>query len=143
MSFRVPEPARVRTHRELASTAADGNNGAFWFDSCAPGWRLFVIASDGDGWEHVSVHADRRGQARTPTWAEMTLVKDLFWDADDAVMQLHPPRASYVNLHPHTLHLWRPIAIAIPLPPTYMVGPRTSRDPASSSTTASPEGSDE
>jgi hypothetical protein len=129
----------------MASSAADGANGAFTVDSPEPGWRLALICSDGtdgtpegSGWEHVSVHAYRTRktgrtiilgydvgkpeiQARTPTWAEMAFVKALCWDDEDVVMQLHPARASYVNVHPHVLHLWRPRHATIPTPPVGLV----------------------
>jgi len=52
----------------------------------------------------------------------MAFVKDLCWDDDDVVMQLHPRKADYVNDHPHTLHLWRPIDREIPTPPTIFIG---------------------
>lgn len=54
----------------------------------------------------------------------MCQVKAIFWDKDDVVMQLHPAESEYVNFHKYCLHLWRPIGIAIPVPPTYMVGPK-------------------
>lgn len=131
MSFRVPESARITTHRDLGSTSADGNNGAFVLDSPEPGWQLFMICSDGtdphapegDGWEHVSVHARRGDRARTPTWKEMAHVKRIYWDAEDVVMQLHPRESEYVNCHPHVLHLWRPRHADIPTPPAILVGP--------------------
>ena len=80
--------------------------------------QLTIVFSDGLGWEHVSVSTP----GRCPNWDEMTFVKYLFWSPDDAVMQLHPPRSSYVNQHPHCLHLWRPQGVAIPLPPSILVG---------------------
>ncbi len=133
MSFHVPELARDTTHPILASTSADGNNGAFFIESPEPGWRLALIASDGSEapdqpdwqWEHVSVHAYRAaGQSpRTPTWREMAYVKDLCWDGEDVVIQFHPRKSEYVNYHPFTLHLWRPINQVIPMPPPILVGP--------------------
>lgn len=48
----------------------------------------------------------------------------MFWDAEDVVMQLHPAQSVYVNHHPGCLHLWRPVSIAIPTPPAWMVGPK-------------------
>jgi hypothetical protein len=136
MSFHVPEAARDTTHPQLGSTSAAGNNGAFFLQSPEPGWRLAVIASDSSdpgipdewrGWEHVSVHAFRDAarnlvRMRTPTWKEMAFVKDLFWDGDDVVMQLHPRKSEYVNNHPHTLHLWRSTRTPIPTPPSILVG---------------------
>ena len=109
----------------LAGTAADGNNGAFSFPSPEAGWYLACLASDGEGWEHVSIHAYNgiRTKQRTPTWKEMCYVKRLFWDGEDVVMQLHPSEEQYVNCHQHVLHLWRPTGQAIPQPPAEFVGP--------------------
>ena len=127
--FHVPEDRRVDLplSHALSSTIASGNNGAFDFVGPVPGWRLLVIASDGGGWEHVSVHAAReRGlrdvQTRVPTWAEMVFIKNEFWGPEDVVMQLHPRQSVYVNQHPHVLHLWRPLDKVIPEPPPEFVG---------------------
>jgi len=133
MSFHVPEVARLERHPlpEFSTTAADGNNGAFIVASVEPGWALFFIASDGLGWEHVSVTARRvaRGeQVRTPTWKEMHFIKSLCWDPEDVVMQLHPRASEYVNCHPNCLHLWRPLGAEIPTPPAMLVGPVTRQE---------------
>ena len=87
------------------------------------GCKLLIIACDGDvdelgGWEHVSVSTERR----IPNWIEMSFVKDLFWSADECVVQYHPPRSQYVNNHPRCLHLWRPRDGKFPIPPTILVG---------------------
>lgn len=92
--------------------------------------RLYCLATDGDdtGWEHVSITVrNRRGLplGRCPTWEQMAKVKDTFWPADQAVMQLHPPASDYVNAHPFCLHLWRPTLSTIPLPPSILVGPKS------------------
>lgn len=79
---------------------------------------LRIIASREMGWEHVSV--SRRGKC--PSWSEMDYVKRLFWDDEEPVMQLHPPRSQWVNNHTHCLHLWKPMNQEIPLPPSIMVG---------------------
>jgi hypothetical protein len=123
--FHVPKRSRIVSGPQ-ATTWVDGNNGAFEFDSPSPGWSLFVICSDGGGWEHVSVHARRKnGPPRIPTWREMCFVKSLFWDPEDVAMQLHPRESEYVNQHPCVLHLWRPTTAVIPTPPSIMVGLRT------------------
>jgi hypothetical protein len=80
---------------------------------------LRIIASDGMGWDHVSVSlADR-----CPTWDEMEWVKRELWDPGDCVMQLHVPVADHKNCHPYCLHLWRPQFAEIPRPPAIMVAP--------------------
>lgn len=127
MSFHVPELSRggPMTHPALHGTSIDGNNGAFDIASPEPGWRLAFVTSDGESWEHVSIHAYNviRTKQRTPTWKEMSYIKRLCWDGDDVVMQLHPRESEYVNCHPYVLHLWRPTAAAIPTPPSMLVGP--------------------
>lgn len=126
MSFHAPNQYRVRNGR-LGTPDSMGNCGLFRIPAGRKGVTLRVIAHDGldlpegyDGfaWEHVSASYPDR----CPTWAEMCIVKDLFWDAEDAVMQLHPPRSTWVNCHPFCLHLWRPLGVAVPLPPPVMVG---------------------
>lgn len=116
MTFHVPNKFRVRTGR-IASTNNFGNNGAFEV-RLLHGQTVFVIASDGAGWEHVSV--SRRD--RCPTWDEMCQIKSLFWDDDDCIVQYHPPRSEYISNHPYCLHLWRQIGIEFPVPPSIFVG---------------------
>lgn len=90
--------------------------------------QLRVIASDGNDWleiydppvwEHVSVSLPHR----CPTWEELDFIKNLWWREDETVIQLHVPRDRHVNYHPFCLHLWKPVGIAIPLPPPSTVGP--------------------
>ena len=130
MSFHVPELSRDTTHPQLGTNRLDGNNGLFDLESPLPGWRLTLICSDGGNWEHVSVHAYRQrlsgAQTRTPSWNEMCYVKNLCWDDEDVVMQLHPRRSEYVNQHPNVLHLWCPLKQAIPEPPSLFVGIKDS-----------------
>lgn len=79
------------------------------------GIKLKILSSGVDhqyGWEHVSVSSE----VRPPIWEEMCWIKDLFWTDEECVMQLHPPKADYVNNHPNCLHLWRPLKAEIPRP---------------------------
>lgn len=121
------EKGRVR-YGELASSERDGFNGAFQITGPC-GASLTIIASAGDDWaslfpppafEHVSVSL----RNRCPNWLEMSYVKDLFWAAEECVIQYHPPRSQYVNHHPHCLHLWKPVGVELPLPPSLAVGPK-------------------
>ncbi|HEX6827111.1 MAG TPA: hypothetical protein VF077_12410 [Nitrospiraceae bacterium] len=120
--FHVPHPHRIRSG-PLASEDRAGNNGAFCFPGLLPGRELWAIASDGLDWEHVSLHAaNRTNKLFVPNWQEMCYIKALFWDAEDTVIQIHPPQSTYINMHPATLHLWRPIGQEIPLPHPLLVG---------------------
>src|SRR5262252_10648576 len=121
--FHVPEAARV-LNGPMGTRPDEGQYGAFYLPSPEPGWMLATIASDGGddatpeaiGWEHVSVNAIRGKQSRVPTWKEMAFIKDQFWDAEDVVVQFHPPKSEYVNNHPTVLHLWRWTGGAFPRP---------------------------
>lgn len=83
--------------------------------TCGP---LRVIASSGEGWDHVSVSTE----SRCPSWNEMEFVKRSFFYPEECVMQLHVPEAEHVNHMPFCLHLWRPTFMVIPRPPNRLVG---------------------
>jgi hypothetical protein len=93
--------------------------GAFHFKLSDDGPGFVVVASNGDGWDHVSVST----KDRCPTWEEMDRIKRLFFRPDEVAMQLHVAEADHISRHPYTLHLWRPHGTkrAIPLPPPIMV----------------------
>ena len=84
------------------------------------GWDGSVICSIGAGWEHVSVSPYVR--RITPLWDDMCKLKDMFWNEDEAVIQIHPPKADYVNNMPNCLHLWRCYYKEMVLPPSCLVG---------------------
>lgn len=113
---------RLRTGPYGSPVGADF--GAFFIPGPC-GRDLKVIASPGDAdenipWEHVSVSL----QNRCPNWPEMDYIKRLFWDDEETVMQLHPPRSTWINNYEYCLHLWRPLGVEIPLPPPIAVGVR-------------------
>jgi hypothetical protein len=118
--FHVPEEKRI-TQGMLASDKSFGNNGYFVLESFRRGRTFVIVASNGMGWEHVSVHVEEGKRQQLPTWREMCFVKDIFWDSEDVVMQLHPRKSQYVNHDPFTLHLWRPVDVPIPTPPIILV----------------------
>jgi len=117
VTFHVPNQYRIR-RGQFGTDESYGNNGAFFVPQ-RPGLPPYkIIASDGEGWEHVSVSLPDR----VPTWEEMCALKSLFWDDEDCVVQFHPPRADYVNNHSRCLHVWRPVGIDMPRPPSWLVG---------------------
>lgn len=105
---------------EFMGMMGDEHNGAFMIKIKGEGF--YIIASDGGGWDHVSISPVKAH--KTPSWTIMCLVKDLFFNEDEAVMQLHVAKKDWVNLHENCLHLWKPQKQSIPLPPSIMVGPK-------------------
>jgi len=86
-------------------------------------YGFVAIVSWGEGWDHVSVRVAGYLEAHgcIPTWDEMTYIKSLFFRPEETALQYHPPESMYVNHHPHVLHLWRPQAANIPMPPLELV----------------------
>jgi hypothetical protein len=78
---------------------------------------LRIIADAGQGWDHVSVST----AMRCPTWEEMDMVKDMFFKVHEVAMQLHVPKKDHINIHPFTLHLWRPHKGGVPRPDGWRV----------------------
>lgn len=110
-------------------------NGDYWSRPFEPfgaflvlgpcGRKMLMIVSDGmdpdpklHGWEHVSVSVEGN---HPPNWQEMCWVKDKFWNDEETVLQFHPKKSEYVNIHPNVLHLWRNVGLDHPLPPTITV----------------------
>jgi hypothetical protein len=118
--YRDTSPATVAWYGGVG----DDTCGAFFVPSPTDRADLKVIASSGDGWDHVSVSRPNR----CPNWPEMEHVKRLFFRDDETAMQLHVPPADHISIHPNCLHLWRPQNVDLPRPPGWMVGP--VKDPA-------------
>ena len=84
-----------------------------------------IIASNGMGWDHVSVCLRSRDKKffveRCCTWEEMCYIKKVFFRPDEVVVQYHPAESDYINVHKYVLHLWRPQVEKLPTPQTIMV----------------------
>lgn len=106
--------------KRIYGCAGDEGNGIFNVKSPIDGVTMIIIASNGEGWDHVSV--SRRN--RCPNWAEMEHVKRLFFEDDETACQFHVPPSDHVNFHENCLHLWRPQTTELPRPPAYMVAPK-------------------
>lgn len=123
-------PTKVEPYRivdgEWRSSESDGMMGAFIIPGPC-GMALKVIVSDGrdwadcdlsgESWDHVSVSLPNR----CPNWIEMSFVKNLFFEDEEVVMELHVAKSQHINAHPNCLHLWRPHVTPIPLPPARTV----------------------
>ena len=104
-----------RIRHPLNDDYGDDGNGCFIMGFNG---RLYkIIASSGYGWEHISVSSEKF----TPGWEVMCRIKNMFFNDDEVVMQLHPAKKDYINNCTTCLHLWRPLEQAIPLPPKEFV----------------------
>ena len=113
---------RDRRVLEMYGSFGDGGNGVFRLLCQRTGTYLHCLASNGEGWDHVSVSVAHR----IPNWLEMDFAKRTFFADDETAMQLHVPPSDHVNHHPFCLHLWRPNdGREIPRPPAIFVGPVT------------------
>lgn len=105
--FKAPEDHRVRVGN-MRTTEEHGNNGVF---KIIEGYRsevqIVCIASDQNGWENVSVAVKKNGKTISPTHGQMQKVKELFWEAEDCVMQFYPPKSQSPKKGSKILYLWR------------------------------------
>ena len=95
----------------------DGISGVIYMPSR---WEGSIVVSNDAGWEHVSV-APRKKHIM-PSWEDMCFIKNLFWNEDEAVIQIHPAKSEYVSNVPNCLHLWRCSYKEMVLPPKILVG---------------------
>lgn len=136
------------TKGALASTPKSGVVGAFIIPTNSistlnktetlnqPGHYLQIISHDGKsgfyegkgegtGWEHVSVTVlhSPTGETYCPLWEQMAVVKQAFWTPEERVVQYHPKKSEYVDMHKDVLHLFRPLDTEVPSPPTDLLAP--------------------
>ena len=77
-----------------------------------PRWSGSVVFGFNEGgWEHVSVSPYG---GKMPTWDDMCTIKDIFWEDEEAVIQIHPKKSEYVNIVDNCLHLWRNKEMELP-----------------------------
>lgn len=117
------EEIKKNGYLKIKKEGKDGFGGTFYDKKSR--CNLNFIMSWGAGWEHCSVSMP----IRTPSWEQMCVMKDLFWDENEVCFQLHPAKKDYVNNHPYCLHIWKSIDEEIPLPPTIMVGLKNNYSP--------------
>lgn len=105
-----------------AETKNDGMGGKY-YDKYTGKWLNFIFSYQ-MGWEHLSVSMP----SRTPTWEQMCIMKDIFWNKNEACVEYHPREEDYVNNHKHCLHIWRPTHEPLPTPPSILVGFRSEEE---------------
>ena len=106
--------SHIAKHCRQGGSPEDG--GGLWMMP-RYGITFTVIASWGEGWDHVSVSLLNR----IPAWDEMCWVKDLFFEPEEIAVQFHPRASEYKNVHPNCLHLWRCQDEPQPTPPLEFV----------------------
>ena len=111
-----PDIEKYRLVTKYGSSGAP-KGGAFEIPYGRAGSWLRIIASNGGGWDHVSVSL----VDRCPTWFEMEFVKRLFFKPDETAWQYHVPPSDHVNRHPYVLHIWRKHGFKMPMPPKDLV----------------------
>lgn len=107
---------KYRIKEGMFKTKAFDRFGAFEISADVRTLRV-IVAPDDKLWEHISVSLPNR----CPNWPEMCMIKELFWDDEDTVIQFHPKKSEYVNNHRYCLHLWK-YNEEIPTPPSILVG---------------------
>lgn len=114
----------MKTIEEIKSTKnlkilEEGFDGlfGFYYDSLS-GKELKFVFSWGRGWEHLSVST----RHKIPTWEQMCIMKDIFWNDEEVCVEYHPKKSEYVNNHPYCLHIWKPIDVELPTPEVELIG---------------------
>lgn len=111
------EEIKKQPNLMIKELSDDGGFG-YIFQRMKP-WATVLFSWSG-GWEHVSVSP--LNKRILPTWEEMCKLKDMFFLAEEWVVQYHPAESEYVNNVPNCLHLWRPLKQDMPVPPAILTG---------------------
>ena len=93
------------------------NNAAFVIPYYGVSMLRVIASRAGRGWDHVSVSLPDR----PPTWYELEHVRKLLFFDNEVAVQYHVPSQDHVNIHPNTLHMWRPVHKKLPMPPKELV----------------------
>lgn len=111
------EEIRKTPNLVIEAEAENDGMGGKYYDRVNNKWLNFIFSYQ-MGWEHLSVSMP----SKTPSWEQMCMMKDVFWNKDEACVQYHPKEEDYVNMHQHCLHIWKPTEQELPTPPHILVG---------------------
>lgn len=119
--MKFPEQFRWKEGPHPMYRSNTGDDFGFFIVSGSNHRQMKCMATSGDEtkWEHVSISLVN-DPFKLPTWREMCIVKELFWDDTECVVQFHPPKADHVNDR-EVLHLWRWNGGEFPMPPKICV----------------------
>lgn len=109
------EEIKSTNNLQILAEAHDGIKGLY-FDRENKKTLTFIF-SWGGGWEHLSVSMPHK----TPSWDQMCMMKNIFFNEEECCVEYHPRKSDYVNNHAHCLHIWRPIGQEIIIPPKIFV----------------------
>jgi hypothetical protein len=70
------------------------------------GGGLRVLASFDPTPHGVLLHASISHKHRDPTWAEIKAMRAALFPAEADCMMMLPRQSNYVNIEPHTFHVW-------------------------------------
>ncbi len=98
------EEIKATKNIRIKAEAGDTGFGGSYYDSISGKWLNFIFSNQ-LGWEHLSISMPNK----TPSWEQMCRMKDIFWNEDETCIEYHPAKSQYVNMHPHCLHIWKPV----------------------------------
>jgi len=98
-------PTKMEIHRDTKSpfVSKKGDSFGCFTVQAEDGTLNIMIMSNDPEWEHAVVTRIDK----IPSWEEMCLVKKLYWGEDVTVIQFHPRKKDYWNIHPYSLHMWK------------------------------------
>jgi len=123
------EPFRV-TEGEGATTSEAGMSGNFSFKLKDAIVQVSFAGDEIEGWEHaIAVCFDKpqsniisrltstkEPEPRCPTNEEIMHIKRLFWEDDEAVVEIFPAKGNKTPWHTIARHLWRRTYSDFPMP---------------------------
>jgi hypothetical protein len=111
------EEIRKTPNLFIEAEAKNDGIGGKYYDKYSGKYLNFIFSYQ-LGWEHLSVSMPNK----TPSWDQMCVMKDIFWNKNETCVEYHPKEEDYVNNHKHCLHIWRPAEQELLTPPSILVG---------------------
>lgn len=94
--YRMPNP--------ITGKMGDEHNGIFQLRLEGSSLWFTVVATDNNGWDHVSIFTSER----CPHFKELEQIKQLFFQAPKLAVPMYFFLDEHIDMHPNYLHLWGP-----------------------------------